>query len=257
MKQRLLAVLFALSTVAFAQIYTNLDQTTCSNGACAGWSIDNQNAGGQGGTGTLEEITTAPNGHALKATLTGTVGWSNVLFFAPQTSTNANYFYGEEIAYVQSLAGVQALEFDMYAFNNPYRFMFGSQCVIGGDWWGWNDNAELSGTGPGWQDLHIPCVWSLNTWHSIKWWAHRDPLTVTNCPGFHTLNKTPGNFPCSYQDVLEFDGVRYNINLATPASDIPIGWSNASGIQFQLDQTAIGQTIQMGVANINFTATGQ
>lgn len=264
-----LIVLLALVIVATAraQVYSNLDANV------ANWQIDTQHAGGNlKGVGTLSELTgTGPHGHALKATVTSSdgSGGNNVLFFTMPISsysgpaTTADYFYAEESFYVQSLTGVQVLEFDSLEYIVPWRFMFGTQCVIGGNWWAWNDNANSSGTGPGWIELNgtnglplVPCNVAVNQWHTWRQWSHHDPISQQLCAGFHN-DKTPGNFPCSYQDVLEIDGVQYNVGYKSPGSDLPLGWASVLGVQFQMGQNSLGTQIQEGVADVYVTALGQ
>jgi hypothetical protein len=263
---KLLAVLL-LTAASWAQVYSNLDAST------TGWQIDAQNAGGHGkGVGTIAEITTAPHGHALKLTVASSdgSGLNNVLFFNQpassysQHATEANYFYAEESFYLQSTVGLQVVEFDSNEFYAPlWRFMFGTQCVLGGNWWVWNDNADTSQTSAGWIELNglnglplVPCNLAINTWHNWRQWSHHEPVSSQSCAGFHR-DKTSGMFPCSYQDVLEIDGVQYNVNYKSPASDLPAGWASVIGVQAQMGQSTLGTQIQMGVADVYVTALGQ
>jgi len=226
-----------LSAVSLAQVNTNLDTKA------TGWQICTTCAGGLNAATsmTATETSSAKNGHGLKLHLAGP-GYANALYYRPVGPTSANYFSYDVWFYISSanLAVSEALEYDFYAYNAPYRFMWGSQCVMGGDWFGWNDNART------WVDLKLPCS-IVAGWNHIQWWGHRDPITTANCSGM----------PCSYQDTLGVNNVYNAVNLVTPASWLPSGWGNDSGPQVQLDQNASGADVNAIISDVNFAALGQ
>ena len=234
---RVAVLVVFLSAVSFAQVNTNLDATV------RGWQTCSACAGGVNvaTSMTATETASAKYGHGLKLHLAGP-GYANALFYRPVGATTANYFSYDGWLYISSanLAVAEALEFDFYAYNVPYRFMWGSQCVMGGDWYGWNDNAAH------WVDLKLPCS-IVAGWNHIQWWGHRDPITTANCSGM----------PCSYQDTLGVNNVYTPIHLITPASFLPSGWGNDSGAQVQLDQNASGSDVNAIISDFNFAALGQ
>lgn len=229
-------LLLVVSAVSYAQVKTNLDASV------TGWQTCSACAGGQNVATSITntEIGFGKNGHGLKLSVAGP-GYANALFYRSVGPTSANYFSYDVWVYVSSasLSASQALEYDFYAYNAPYRFMWGSQCVIGGDWYGWNDNSKS------WVDLHLPCEMAAG-WTHIQWWGHRDPITTAKCSGM----------PCSYQDMFGINNVYKKIDLVTPASWLPAGWANDSGAQVQLDQNASGAYVYEDISDLNFTELG-
>ena len=234
-----LVLIFALLGCAVAQIHTNLDDSP------SGWIIcllPSCDPGGQpGATALVKTVTgTTRDGQALLLSMKGPA-YSNALFYRNVGATTANYLALDLWAYVSSsmIGNTEALEYDAWAYNSPYRFMWGSQCVIGRDWYGWNDSTNH------WVDLNLPCNLAVNKWHHIQWWIHRD--NTTNCSGM----------PCTYQDMLGVDGVYTKVNLITPASPLPAGWGNNSGVNVQLDLNSFGGTTYEWVDEVNLTALGR
>lgn len=235
--RRVAALVVFLSAVSLAQVNTNLDASA------SGWQMCSACAGGVNVATnmTVTETSSAKNGHGLKLHLSGP-GYANGLYYRPLGQTSADYFYYDVWIYISSanLAAAEALEYDFYAYNAPYRFLWGSECVMGGDWYGWNDNVKT------WIDLKMPCS-IVAGWSHIQWWGHRDPITTANCSGM----------PCSYQDTLGVNSVYSTINLVTPASWLPSGWTNDSGAQVQLDQNASGTDVNAVISDLNFAELGQ
>jgi hypothetical protein len=63
--------------------------------------------------------------------------------------------------------------------------------------------------------------------------------------------------PCTSQDTWEINGETYPINIVPPASNLPKGWSDASGAQVQLGANSKGGTLTVWYKNWNFTELGQ
>lgn len=230
---KIFLLLFCIMSVcAVAQINTNLEHsnwTVCVYPSC--------NPGGEN-IPTKEINTFNTTLGALEIGVEGPA-YSNALFFLKTTATTANYFQSDFDIYIgaQSAKYSQAFEYDMFAFNSPYEYMFGSECVVGSYWQVWN---QLTGQ---WINTDLKC--SLATgWHHIQWFVHRD--TTTNCNGY----------PCQYFDVLGVDNVYTNIDIIEPAGLLPPGWGNDSGIQFQLDINSSGKAITEYFKHINFITIG-
>ena len=234
-----LAVLL-LPATAFAQGYNmNMDQdltawNPCVLPLCA-----------PGGSGVPTKIIIAGTGtkwppHSLELSVTGPA-WTNFLAWDKVGATSANYFQSDFWAYVPTAfpqSSYQALEYDIFAFNSPYRYMFGSQCVIGAEWQIWDD---LHGN---WIDTALSCSLLQGKWHHIQWWVHR-VSGDTSCDGY----------PCMWYDMLGVDGVYTQFGTREPAGPIPAGWSNDSGLNVQLDISGVSgdKTITEYMESVNFT----
>jgi hypothetical protein len=180
--------------------------------------------------------------NSLKLSVTGPA-WTNFLAWDKVGATSATYFNSDFWVLVPNNPNIQALEYDLFSFNSPYEYMFGSECVIGAKWQIWD---HLHGH---WLDTALACSLSLGPWHHIQWWVHRVDGDYS-CDGF----------PCMYYDELGIDGVYTAFNLAEPAGSIPAGWSNDSGLNFQLDLSGAPKrdaTITEYIKNVNFTELGK
>ena len=232
----LLSVAILLSSFAAAQTYNlNLDQDLSVWHACI---LPSCNPGGNDtvlSTTVLETGAKWPANSLKLSELSG--NWGNALFWDKVGASDANYFIADFWVYPVASEFAQAYEFDMFAFNSPYRWMFGSQCVVGGVWDGWDDLHNH------WIPTKVPCELKQNEWHHIQQFEHR-VANDTSCDGM----------PCMYFDVLIVDGAASVLDLKEPASFIPAGWGNDSGIQFQLDRTGSGgtQVITEYVRDVNF-----
>jgi hypothetical protein len=234
----LIAFVFFFATVCSAQFRaaTNMQQnpfTTCVYPSC--------NPGGEKTpVSTINEIVTTKGFDG--DLLLGVSGpeYSNALFFQKIGATKANYLVAEWNVYLskQTADNAQALEYDTFAFNAPYEFMWGSECVNHGYWQVWD---QLQG-----QWVNTPLTCNLATgWHRIQWFYHRVDGD-TSCDGF----------PCEYYDMLNVDGNYTQFNLTYPSSPIPEGWGNTSGLQMQLDISASGKSLSEYVRNVSLIELG-
>lgn len=227
----------ALVISCSAQVFTNLQNDPGQIKFCVGPSC----AGGIS-TPTSYSVSkaSAPDGTpSLEFTETGGE-YANALAYFSNGVTNANYFMHDIWFYIDSeaLDVAQTFEFDNYVYTIPYRWMFGSHCVVDGDWYGWNDNTQQ------WIDTKIPCKLSIG-WNHLIQWSHR------------TLALTCSGMPCTSQDTWEINGETYPIKIVTPASKLPAGWGNASGAQVQLGTNSKGGTLTVWYKDWNFTELGQ
>ena len=190
---------------------------------------------------TEDESTRSPV--PLRLSVTGPA-WTNFLAWDKVGATSATYFNSDfwELVPKASQSNTQALEYDIFQFQSPYEFMFGSECGIGAKWQIWD---HLHGQ---WLDTTRDCSMDFGVWHHIQWWTHRVDGD-TSCEGY----------PCMYYDMLGVDGVYTQFATTEPAGPIPAGWSNNSGLNFQLDrngETLKNATIVEYIKNVNLTELG-
>jgi len=232
-------LLLFVCSASFAQVNTNLDQQASA------WIINMTQAGGlnQATSAAIENVTLESGQVVIEPMMSGPE-YSNVLFYRNLGVTVANWFKRELDIYIPSAAyaNVQATELDLFAYNSPWRFQFGTQCVKGADWNGWNDLLNQ------WVDLSgVKCNLTANAWHHLEFWYHRDPLSSTACSGN----------PCTYFDELGVDYQYTAINLKTPCSPIPQGWANQYGVDTQLDLNSNGGLNYEYILHDTVTALGQ
>jgi hypothetical protein len=193
---------------------------------------------------TIEETGAGFPKNTLKLAVSGPQ-WTNFLAWDKVGASTATYFNSDFwvlIPRANKVANVQALEYDLFQFLSPYEFMFGSECVIGAKWQIWD---HLHGH---WIDTALDCELAFGTWHHIQWWTHRIDGDVS-CDGY----------PCMYYDMLGIDGVYTRLETTEPAGPIPGGWSNDSGLNFQLDISGAPEkdaTITEYIKEVNFTELG-
>jgi hypothetical protein len=201
-----------------------------------------------GGLGIPTNITIAPTGtkwpgNSLELSLTGPE-YTNLLVYDKVGSSSATSFNSDFWVYLPSVitAGTyQALEYDIFQFLSPYRFMWGSQCVLGGNWQIWDQlHSE-------WLDTTRACEMNAQGWYHIQWWVHRNDGDLS-CDGY----------PCMYYDMLGVNGIYTQFETKEPAGPIPQGWSNNSGLNFQLDLSGEKKsaTITEYLQKVNFIELG-
>ncbi|HTC46755.1 MAG TPA: hypothetical protein VK722_05510 [Candidatus Aquilonibacter sp.] len=201
-----------------------------------------------GGIGIPTNIVIAETGTAwppnsLKLAVTGPE-YTNFLAWDKVGATSATYFNSDfwvDLPGEIKAGGYQALEYDIFQFLNPYEFMWGSECVMGGQWQIWD---HLHGE---WLNTTRPCQMNAPGWYHVQWWVHRVDGD-TSCDGY----------PCMYYDMLGVNGVYTQFETTEPAGPIPAGWSNDSGLNFQLDISGLKKsaTISEYIQNVNLTEMG-
>lgn len=199
-----------------ARVFSSLEHSTgwqsCGAFDCAG--------GSSNATYWMAQNQTTPSldGNSVKIYNAGS--WANALWWLKLGANNdaTNFLWD---FYVQvdsaSLASAQAVEFDAFQFLGGYNYMIGSQCDYGiGLWDVWDEQNEK------WIPTAVPCPkFSPGVWHHIQWYAQRVP----EAPKYRYVT-------------LVVDGTPYSINQTYSAKSV--GWSDAIGIQYQLDVNASG-----------------
>lgn len=201
-----------------------------------------------GGSGIPTNVMIAETGtkwpsNSLELLVTGPE-WTNFLAWNKVGATNATYFQSDFWVLIPSeypLANLQALEYDIFQFESPYEFMWGSECVSNASWQIWD------GLHQQWIDTTLACSLSQNRWHHIQWWVHRVDGD-TSCDGY----------PCMYYDMLGIDAGYTQFEIKEPSGPIPANWSNDSGLNFQLDISGAKKsaTIAEYIQKVNFTELG-
>jgi hypothetical protein len=208
-----------LSAVAAAQFQTNLETNLTAWQKCV---LPDCNPGGSGVPTSTTIVETGakwpPN--SLELSVSGPE-FTNFLAYDKVGATTATYFESDFSVYVStanSFANYQALEYDIFQYLYPYEFMWGSQCVMGAKWQIWDQLHQQ------WLDTTRACSLPAGSWHHVQWWVHRVDGDTT-CDGY----------PCMYYDMLGVDDVYTHFATTQPSGPIPNGWSNNSGLNFQLD----------------------
>ncbi len=207
--------------------------TTCVYPAC--------NPGGENTpTSTVNELVTTKGLDGDLLLGVSGPAYSNALFFQKIGATTAGYLVAEWNVYLPSQTAeyAQALEYDTFAFNAPYEFMWGSECVNHGYWQVWD---QLHGQ---WINTTRTCNLAAG-WHRIQWFYHRVDGD-TSCDGF----------PCEYYDMLNVDGDYTQLNLTYPSGPLTEGWGDNSGLQIQLDISASGKSVMEYLKSVSLVESG-
>jgi len=207
------------AAVASAQFNTNIETNVDA------WKQCVLPACNPGGSGIPASTIIAQTGskwppNSLELSVTGPE-WTDFLAYDKVGATTAAYFQSDFWVYIPTgtvFANYQALEYDIFEFLSPYEFMWGSQCVIGNMWQVWDELHQQ------WLNSTLPCSLTAGQWYHLRWWVHRVDGD-TSCDGY----------PCMYYDMLGIDEVYTPFTMAEPSGPIPAGWSDDSGLNFQLD----------------------
>lgn len=126
----------------------------------------------------------------------------------------------------------QALEFDMFQYISPVRYMFGTECNYSngyntGTWDVWN-----AGVGS-WQHTTFACPgFVAGDWYHITWSFDR-----TSDQDEHYNSVTVAHYDSS--GTTQLSSSTTTVNIALPSGPLPSGWNNNLGVQFQLDVNSV------------------
>lgn len=158
--------------------------------------------------------------------------WTNVLFIKTLPAYDAaTHFLWDFWVYHDSasIANIWSSEFDLWQLVGGKEFMIGSQCDFGDGYWDTWDSANNR-----WITNGVACPrWAANTWHHIQWYVER-------------VSDTQYRY-----DTLVVDGHGYGFNQVW--TENPTSWSDAVGIQWQLDQSANGAPVHEWIDNVKLT----
>jgi hypothetical protein len=216
-------VVCLFAAVASAQFNTNMETNVVA------WQQCILSACNPGGSGIPTSTTIAQTGskwppNSLELSVTGPE-WTDFLAYDKVGATTAAYFQSDFWVYIPTgtaFENYQALEYDIFEFLSPYEFMWGSQCVIGNMWQVWDELHQQ------WMNSPLACSLTAGRWYHLQWWVHRVDGD-TSCDGY----------PCMYYDMLGIDEVYTQFTMTEPSGPIPAGWSDDSGLNFQLDISGV------------------
>lgn len=146
--------------------------------------------------------------------------WADALWWLKLgANNNASNFLWDFYFQVddESIAGGQAIEFDVFQVIGGYNYMIGSQCDYALAVWDVWDELNQH-----WIPTAIPCPkFTPAIWHHVQWYVQRDAAA-------HTYSYV----------TLVVDGTPHSLKNTYSAKNI--GWNDNLGIQYQLDVNSTG-----------------
>lgn len=148
----------------------------------SGWSSCTSCAGA-GGSGPTASISSGSgvkspsmSGNSRVFYISSSHPYANALWWKQQGAVNtATHFVYDVYFYLKSPQNSQALEFDANQANGHMRWIFGTQCNIGGGHWDVWGNKQGN-----WLSTGIPCKMpSGYKWHHLTWEFKRTSTTLT------------------------------------------------------------------------------
>lgn len=193
-------------------------------------------------TQTINNATPSVDGESmlLSETTIAISTQTNALFYhAGSGCDTCTNFVDDSWVYVTNIAVSSAIEHDSAEYNltNGRMYMWGHQCLAGGNWQIANDSSS-------WTSTSVPCSLTGNAWHHIVWTEHI-VFGDTSCSGV----------ACDYHDLLTVDGTTYTVNMTEPSEALPGTYPSALVDQFQLDigPTTTATTLSNNIDEVNFS----
>jgi hypothetical protein len=217
-------------------IYSNIDDSTMlnANGSTIGWGwCDTSSCAGGSGNAT-ESMSWGQqpslDGGSAQFMISGNAYADGLWWYKVGVNdTVSNFKFDFWLNVSQAATSYsQALEFDVFQYTSPTRYMFGTQCDYAngyknGLWDVWNANAGH------WYSTGFSCpAFVAGDWYHITWnfnrtsdlYEHYNSVTVQH---YDNTGKT------------QLDNSTTNINLAFLSNALPSGWNDNMGVNFQLD----------------------
>lgn len=210
-------------SVTPGNISTNIASTSSNWSTCF---LPSCNPGGSGTPITFGQTF----GASSVISITGPA-FSNGLAIYKHTGTTTNTYLQSDFTANISSTNAQAYEYDMFIFKSGTEYMFGEQCDFAGGFWDvWNQSSGV------WVPTTLACSLTASADHHIQVSDH-----------------ICGTSMC--YDSIIIDGVNTNLNLSEPSG--PTGFSDAYGIQFQLDENGTGTSLSETLKSVNFVTFPQ
>lgn len=224
--------------------YSNIDDSTSldSGGAGStgwGWCGTSSCAGGTGTT--VQKITwgvqPSLDSGATQFMVSGSAYDDGLWWYkVGANSSAANFRFDFWMNVSQATTSyAQALEFDVFQYIVPTRYMFGTQCDYAqgynnGFWDVWNAG------GGSWQHTSFSCpAFVPGDWYHVTWNFNR-----TSDLNEHYNSVTVEHYDSS--GTAKLDSSSTTMNLAFPSGPLPSGWNDNMGINFQLDINGVPGT---------------
>ena len=222
-----LAIAAAMSVSASAQT------TKYQIQRMSGWQSCDACAGAGGSGPTANEWSAAGvrspslSGNSRVFSISSTHSWADALWWKQLGAVNtAHNIVYDLYFYIKNPAASQALEFDSNQANGKKRWIFGTECSIGGGVWKVWGNANGN-----WISTGIPChAPTAYKWHHLTWEFKRtDSGSLTFV-------------------AMTYDGVKHYINRTYWARS---SWVNELNVAFQMDQRANHVSYQTWLDNVS------
>ncbi len=217
-------------------VYSNIDDSTILDpgGGTYGWGWCGTPSCAGGGSTATQQISWGQqpslDGGSTQFFVSGSA-WADGLWWykVGPNDTVANFQFDFWLNVSQEASSYsQALEFDVFQFIVPTRYMFGTQCDYthgynSGTWDVWNE------VGGGWYHTSYACPGFVpGDWYHITWSFDRtaDGNEHYNSVSIQHYDSSGAN---------QLDSSTTPIGVALMSGPLPSGWNDNLGVQFQLD----------------------
>ncbi|MFZ3211443.1 MAG: hypothetical protein WA188_07990 [Terriglobales bacterium] len=249
MKILLVSVVLLAAAAAWAQTYSNInDSTAVDTGAAGsvGWgSCVSCAGGGLNATITSSPFLTTPSvdGSSRDFEINGSAYTDGLWWYKVGPNDSVTHFTFDFYLWVASnTSAAQALEFDVFQFVSGQEYMFGTQCNYAmGVWDVWNQKTLK------WVPTRTNCTkFTPNTEYHLTFAFHRD---------------SSGNEHYDSLKIVQYNNKRggvsktYSWNLSYPSGPTPAGWTDNMGVQFQMDIGPSGAEMQEWVDEVTLTTS--
>jgi hypothetical protein len=224
----------ALFVLSAASVRSNAQTVKSQIQRMTGWQSCDACAG-SGGSGPSATETTASgiktpslSGNSRVFSISSSTAYADALWWkqlgAANSATNLRYDLDFYITLPQNS---QALEFDNNQANGKLRWIFGTQCNIGGGHWDVWANAAGN-----WKSTGISCkAPTAYKWHHLTWEFKRNGSYVTYV-------------------AFTYDGVKHYVNRSYPARKSGV---NELNVAFQMDLKGNHQAYKTWLDNVKLT----
>ncbi len=261
MTKLLFPLLLLLTSFAWSQTYSNIDDQTNTDNGTTGWgSCTATNCAGGANPANVfsTDLSTTyyvpssnPNDVTSRQFYISGPQYADALWWyklGPNNNVTTFTFDFWVLVDTYAASAAQALEFDAFQYVNGRKFTFGTQCLYAtGQWQVWNGGSNQ------WVNAGVACPkLTAGDWYHITWKFHRssnknnknmyyDSVQVLHYDSTGTQQQSTGSYSAS-------------VNKTEQAGPLPSGWSNNLGVQFQLDLNGIGGQYNEWVDLVSLTA---
>jgi len=251
MKIVLLSVVLLAACAAWAQTFSNLDDSTATDSGAAG-AVGWGSCVACAGAGTNATIASSPfqttpsvTGSSRDFDINGAAYTNGLWWYKVGPHDKDTHFqFDFDLWVAANTSAAQALEFDLFQFVSGREYMFGTQCnYAAGVWDVWNQKTLK------WTATRTACArFKASTRYHLTFVFHRD---------------SSGNEHYDSLKIAQYNGQNsnrivssstYSWNLSYPSGPTPAGWTDNLGVQFQMDIGSQGAEMQEWVDEVTLTA---